>query len=290
MRTLYDIDSFNNWVFEFVKNSEQPFVKSAQEMINYFFDLERLMPDKYGWRYYDVEAFRELINKSNQSPTNINFKYWGDVMRTLEAYGIIIYFRTNEVLRTAIRSLNNQEIVPSAILTRSLLELASTMIENANVFLATINQLPEKENSVFRGDEEFEKLLLRIIWGTRLGDDIPEHLKQKNILSILERLSKNVNARELLEKYKFLCELAHPNWLGNARFWSEESTPNPDGSITIVIQKKGYSALRQDIIENIIWGIGWSAACVRNGYYILQGTILTLSKKFPGIIQLNSEK
>lgn len=286
MRTVYDIDSFNGWVTKIIKSSEHPFVRSAQEMINYFFDLERQFPDKYGWRYYDVESFKEQVKQNSHASSSLNNTYWRDVTRTLEAYGVITYFRTNEVLRTAIRSLNNQEIVPAAILTRSLLELASTMIENSNIFLATINKLTGQPNAVVIVSEELEKLLLRIVWGTRLGDDIPEHLKQKNILTTLQKLSKNPNTHELIGKYEFLCELAHPNWLGNARFCSEESNTNSDGSITVSIHKRGYSTLRLDIIENIVWGLGWSAACVRNGYHNLQETILTIEQKFPGTLKL----
>lgn len=254
-------------------------------MINSFFDLEKLMPDEYGWRYYDVEAFDKLIYQVNQTPAQINIIYWRDVFRTLEAYSAITCFRANEILRTAIRSLNNHEIVPAAILTRSLLELAATMIENSNLFLLKIRQLPEKESGFIIGNEEFEKLLLKVVWGTRLGKDIPEHLKQKNILTTLQKLSKSPNAKELFGKYEFLCELAHPNWLGNARFFSEESKQNSDGSLTIVVKKKGFSSLRPDIIENIIWGQAWSAASVRTGYHILQETGLTLEQKFPGTIE-----
>ncbi len=40
MNTVQDINSFDEWVLEVIKNSKHLFVKSAQEMIDYFFDLE----------------------------------------------------------------------------------------------------------------------------------------------------------------------------------------------------------------------------------------------------------
>ena len=169
MTKIYDIDSFAPWVTEIAKVSADPFVKSGQEMINYFFELERLLPDKYGWRYYDLDSFRSLNKVKYDGAKDINKTYWLDVVRTLEAYGVITYFRTNEILRTSIRSLNNREIVPSAILARSLLELASSIIENSNLFNKTILALPNVENAVVIGDEAFEALLSRTIWGTRLG-------------------------------------------------------------------------------------------------------------------------
>jgi len=284
MTKIYDIDSFAGWINEITKISGEPFVKSGQEMINYFFELERTLPDNYGWRYYELNSFKELM-KNKKTPNEVNNTYWNDMVRTLEAYGIITYFRTNEILRVAIRSLNNKEIIPAAILTRSLLELASSIIENSNTFLKTAVGLPNKENAIIIEDETFEGLLLRTIWGTRLGQDIPEHLKQKNILTIIQKLSKNPNASQLLNKYEFLCELAHPNVIGNTRFWSDDTKINKDGSVTIVVQKRGYSDSKMEIIENIIWGLGWSATCIRNGYHILQETILEIEKKFPGTLK-----
>ena len=100
--------------------------------------------------------------------------------------------------------------------------------------------MPKDDIGVIIMDEKFEKLLNKTIWVTRYGKEIPEYLKQKNILTIIQKLSKHPDAKELLTKYEFLCELAHPNVIGNARFWSDESHINEDGSTTIIIQKNGY--------------------------------------------------
>jgi hypothetical protein len=286
MNTVYDINSFDEWILKVINKSEHPFVKSAQEAINYFFDLEKKLPEKYGWRYYDVKAFNELVKKNiNATPDEWNSLYWKDTSRTIEAYSVTLCFRSNEVLRSAIRSLNNKEIVPAATLTRSLLELASTMIENSNTLHKTIKAIPNNKNDIVMISEDVEKLLLRMVWGRRIGNDIPEHLKQKNILTTLQRLSKNKNAKELFGKYEFLCEIAHPNWLGNVRFWSEDTTLNDDGSYTVEIHKKGYSTPNPEIIENIIWGISWSSVCVKNSVLILSETIKMLNEKFEKTIK-----
>lgn len=285
MTKACNINFLAPWLTELIKNSSEPFVKSGEEMIKYFFELERLLPEKYGWRYYDLDSFRVLIERSKKDSHELNRIYWKDVIRTLEAYSIITYYRANEILRVAITSLNNKEIVPAAILARSILELASLMIENANVLYKTITHLLKKRCSIIIGDAEFESMLLRTIWGTRLGKETPEYLKQKNILTIIQKLSKNPNATALFDKYEFLCELAHPNVLGNIRFWSDEFRINTDGSTTLVIQKKGDSGYNEETIENIVWALGWSASCIRNGYHVLQETILEIEKIFSGLLK-----
>jgi hypothetical protein len=73
-----------------------------------------------------------------------------------------------------------------------------------------------------------------MIWGTRLGD--PEgYLKQTNIITVLQKLTKHPNAEELWSGYEYLCELAHPNLIGNARYWSHVERVNEDGSETRVL-------------------------------------------------------
>ena len=279
MRIIDDIVSFSDWVLEIIQSSEHPFVKSAQEMINFFFDLEEKLPKEYGWRKYSTDSFGELLKQCKTTDEG-NSVYWKDISRTIETYSVTLCFRSNEVLRSAIRSLNNKEIVPAAILTRSLLELASTMLENSNILWQTIKQIPKDKTNTIIASEDVAKLLSRMIWGTRLGNDIPEHLKQKNILTTLQSLSKNENAKELLEKYEFLCEIAHPNYLGNVRFWGDDVISNDDGSFTVKIKKKGDSTLKPEIVENIIWGIGWSAECVRNSFLILRHTTKILNDRF----------
>ena len=209
MGIVYDIDSFLPWLTEIINASGQPFVKSAPNMIAYFFQLDKEIPDVVNWRYYDVKAFRDLIENNKVSTSRINNTYWCDVIGIIEAYGMCTYFRTNEILRTSIRSLNRGEITPSAILARSLLELGSTMIENANTFNKTIESLIVKDNTVTMGSLEFEELLLKLIWGTRLIEEIPEYLKQKNILTIIQKVSKHPTASDLIKKYEFLGNILH---------------------------------------------------------------------------------
>lgn len=271
---------FSSWVLSISESSEYPFVKSSPEMINSFFELDKMIPDKYGWRHYDVEAFKKIIEDTHGDPEKINRTYWMDVVRSMEAYSAMTFMRMNEVLRSAIRSLNNKEIVPSAILSRSCLELATSMLDNANLFDRTIAGLPKEKKMIIVADEKFEIMLTKTIWGTRYGDDLPDYLIQRNILTIIQKMSKNANAKELLSKYEFLCELAHPNVIGNARFWSDESYPNSDGSVTIVIQKEGYSNSKREIIENILWALSWSAACVRNGFVLIREVISNVDKYF----------
>ena len=88
-----------------------------------------------------------------------------------------------ELLRAVIHSLNVGEVVTPAVLARALLELAATYLQNANTIEKNFAQLrfPPNTRVVIEG---FEEQVLKMIWGTRLGNPEP-YLKQTNVLTLV---------------------------------------------------------------------------------------------------------
>ena len=76
--------------------------------------------------------------------------------------------------------------------------------------------------------DDLEKTLLRLIHGTRIEGHPPE-LQQKNFLSNTDVISKRHESQWLRRLYDFLCEIAHPNVIGNARYWSNVESTDLDG-------------------------------------------------------------
>jgi hypothetical protein len=70
--------------------------------------------------------------------------------------------------------------------------------------------------------EDLENMLNRAVYGSRLVDK-GDYRRQTNILSIIQSLSKQQGFERVLESYEFLCEIAHPNVMGErsilVRFW-----------------------------------------------------------------------
>jgi hypothetical protein len=100
-------------------------------------------------------------------------------------------------------------------------------------------------------------------------------------LTTLQKITKNPDAAELLPVYEFLCEIAHPNVIGNAVFWAEMMQKNEDGSETILIKRPYNYDRSREILEKILWSLGWSAVCLRNGFHIIHDAIEMLVKRFP---------
>ena len=125
---------------------------------------------------------------------------------------------------------------------------------------------------------ELEEMIVKMIWGTRFGN--PEaHLKQVNILTYIQKLSKNPNAEELIPTYEFLCDVAHPSFIGNTRYWSHIDTVYENGSECRTISKYAGDEPTNQILDKVLWSLGWTAACLRNGFEITKEALSQILKK-----------
>ena len=220
MNEANDYCEYSKWLREVAANAQHPFARDSESMVKYCLDWDTKMPRQYGWRFTDMESFRKQVEGIKDSVDQVNRVYWHDMARNIEAYGVMTFWRGGELLRSAIRSLNVHDILSPAVLSRSLLELSASLIENSNLIRKNVEQIKNSPDSGVIVSDGLEEFLVRIIWGTRLGNP-PEFLKQRNILNCIQRCSKHPAASDLLPVYEFLCEVAHPNVIGNARFWGK---------------------------------------------------------------------
>jgi len=128
---LTGFPQYADWVTDFCSTSKHPFVRDSARMISYCFELEQQLPERYGWRFCDEDALKRRIESAG-SPSELNRIYWLDQARNVEAYAVMTFWRGTELLRPAIRSLNVHEVIAPAVVARSLLELATVFILNAN--------------------------------------------------------------------------------------------------------------------------------------------------------------
>lgn len=163
-----------------------------------------------------------------KNPAERNRIYWIDQARNIEAYSITTFWRGVELLKPAIRSLNTHEVVTSAVLARSLLELSCVFLIHSNNLTKNLSELAFPPDAIVVSSE-LEEMIVKMIWGTRYGDS-EAHVKQSNILAFIQKVSKNPNAASVQDTYDFLCDIAHPSFIGNTRFWSHIQEINPDGS------------------------------------------------------------
>ena len=234
------------------------------------------MPDTYGWRFSNKEVFKQQIAVI-KDPAKLNRIYWTDQARNIEAYSTTTFWRGVELLRPAIRSLNIHEIVASAVLARSLLELSCVFVIYANELEKNLFELTFPPNAVVIS-HELEEMIVKMIWGTRYGN--PEaHIKQSNVIGFIQKVSKNLGAATVQDTYDYLCDIAHPSFIGNTRFWSHIEKINPDGSESRVITRHSAGESTSEIVDKIIWTLGWSSAVLRSSFEIMASGLKRLLDK-----------
>ena len=267
---------YAEWLTNHCERHEDLFIRDSWKMIDYCFQLDLQMPDKYGWRFSSEEALKRQIT-GIKDPAELNRIYWTDQARNIEAYSTTTYWRGVELLKPAIRSLNVHEVVTPAVLARSLLELSCVFLIHANNLEKNLSELTFPPNAVVIS-HELEEMIVKMIWGTRYGNS-EAHIKQTNVLGFIQKVSKKPNAVAVQDTYDYLCDIAHPSFIGNTRFWSHIDRINPDGSESRVIARHSAGESTTEIVDKVIWTLGWCAAVLRNSFEITASGLKKLLDK-----------
>ena len=267
---------YAKWLKDYCKNSSDPIIKDSWDMLEYCFQLDQKVPNEYGWRFSSIDSIKLQVSKA-KDPKEANRIYWLDQARNIEAYSVITFWRGIELIKPTIRSLNVHEIITPAVLVRSLLELCCVYIIHSNNLQKTFSEISFPDGTVVVS-QEVENLIVKMIWGTRYGDP-DDHVKQTNVLGFIKKVSKNPNASTVQDTYDFLCDIAHPSFIGNTRFWSHVKKINSDKSESRVIKRQSSGQMSTKIIDQIVWTLGWCAAVLRNSFEINASSINQLLNK-----------
>ncbi len=273
---MLSFPSLSQHLLEFCAAHEDAYVSSAPQWILDFIGLAGTLPERHAWSLSDVNAFkRQLANV--RSSIEFNRLFWNDQAGNIDAYAIISAWRGVELLNAAIRALNIGDLLAPAVLARSLLELSASYVLHANTIEKQFNQISFPKNQIITS-REFEEYVVKMIWGTRLGDP-EQHYKQTNVLTFIQKLAKNQNASALLQNYEFLCEIAHPNVIGNIRFWSHVKRIDDLGMQTIELSRVAENEQVSEIKSKVIWSLGWSAALMQNSHFMIGKAVGVLRGK-----------
>lgn len=258
----------NEELIEYTKNHKEPFVESANHMISQCLDLDKKTPDDYRWMFSSKESLEQQLKAiTNGDYKRINFIYWNDQASNIEAYCYMTFWRAVELIKSCVNGLNARDTIAPAIAARSLLELSTVFLLNANVLENTFSKITFPDNTVV-SSTKVEELVVKMIWGTRYDNPEP-HLQQTNIMTSLKKLAKNPNAKELMPKYEFLCDIAHPSFIGNTSYWSHVEEVTIDNREKRVISRSTSRSFNAEILDNTIWSLAWSSVCIKNSFEML---------------------
>lgn len=274
------------WLLPAVSSSASPVVRCVNTMLNKAFSIERVLPEPYIWLIHEQETLDKAILNAGTAGS-INAVLWENVGRNVEAFQITSALKGLEVLKATIRSLNLRQFVSSAILARGALEHAAFLTDKVTYILKNFRLLQFRADSVTTSPE-FEQEVIRMTFGTRMEDGEFKNLpRQTNCLNAINRLSKTHHPehQELPKRYAFLCELVHPNVLGNARFWSHEEGTDADGRKRLVMSREAESQLTHEITEHSLWAVSWAAGMIFQAFQDIEEAKITLQEKLLQVFQ-----
>jgi len=112
---------------------------------------------------------------------------------------------------------------------------------------------------------------------------VPEKspLRQTNVVTHIQKLAKFPGYAEIERYYERLCEVAHPNVAGNARFWTDSVKVDSDGSMIRTGAPNVANETVSIVLDDTLWGLAWSSVTIMAGFKILNEQIVTILQAFP---------
>lgn len=273
---------FNQNLINYTESSDDPMIKSVNLILSQFSDLDKQIPSEYHWIYSSVESITEQLNSLDRDDyKKMNSIYWSDQTSNIEAYCYMTLWRAAELIKSCINGLNVKETIVPAIATRSLLEISAAFLLNANTLEKTFSKVEfHSKKIVF--STEVEGLVTKMIWGTRY-EKPEEYLLQTNIMTFLQKVAKHPDANTLMPTYEFLCDIAHPSFIGNTSYWSHIEEITCDNQEKIVMSRLTDRKFNDEILNKTIWSLAWSSECIKNSFEILMQANRELRRKLNAI-------
>jgi hypothetical protein len=276
-----------------LKYSTDLWVKNVAVYTSYLNTLCTKIPKEYKWRFRTAEGFNtEMKDIMPGNVLEVNRLYCRDQLGCCEAYGVLSTWRTVDLARGCIWALARNDVVGAALMARSALENSAQLVDACRSISATLAGESEglangglldpsvdfKQSIVI--SEDFEKLLLKTLYATRLPGS-EEFYSPTNILTIIARISKTPTQDSVLKTYELLCEVAHPNFLGKSIYLQSAQPGNRPGDEWRTIAH-GVGPASLQIIEATVSALSWSCGTNVSAFALLSETLKSvISKIYP---------
>jgi hypothetical protein len=110
--------------------STDPIIRDVQKTLE-LFQFSEVVGTRYSWKYLPDEKFTQIALLL-ADPYKINHIFLSHLTRVIEAFEFVSIWREWELVSSCVASLNNDQLVAAATLSRSLLELTVVYGEAVN--------------------------------------------------------------------------------------------------------------------------------------------------------------
>ncbi len=241
------------------------------------------LPASYGWRFITAENFTTLFHakaEAGASVSELNRLYWRDTLATIEAYTVMSVWRMVDICQAAFSCMEQEAIIPCAILARSALESSVQFVQDARTISASLEQVLKHDlTSGIATSTELEQYLVQTVYASRqTGTD--EIYKSKNILTVLDKIAKVAKDEPIKEEYELLCEVTHPNFLGRSAYLVRAENDRDDGSeLRVIGPENGINT--DALLQSALWALSWAIEAQATSTHLVQGTVADFIAALP---------
>ena len=269
-----------------IQSSDNPFVTNANGMIGRLNALSGVLPNRYRWRYRTTDGFGAEMAEIAAAATDalpVNALYWRDQLSNWAAYSLMNTLRVIDLARSCVWALAREEALCASLLARSALETAAAFVDAARTMSATIRHTGTEQNpgsildptidlrTTVVMSTELEHHSLKTIFASRLPES-DRIYEATNILTIITRISKIRTHEFVLPTYGFLCEVAHPNFLGRT-LYLHGSEPGPREGNEVRTLGPGNGPTWHFLAEPIVAALSWACATQVSAFSLMGETI-----------------
>ncbi|MCG2807321.1 MAG: SEC-C domain-containing protein [Coriobacteriia bacterium] len=249
-------------------------------------ELSRRLDREFHFRETGDDVFAAKFEAVKALPKDrqveaMNSIVWRDTNSLMKAWLLSSTWRILELIDQTVLLLNANGVLGPAVLARSLIELTAVNVYTGSKIrtLVSASELGWSSGLLVATDD-LDQVLRRAMFGTR---KVPEGdpVRQTNVMTRIDKLSKHPGWGQITDWYGDLCEVAHPNVEGNVRFWIDGFIPQPDGSILRRGTPSADNAAVDRVIESTFCVLGWSACNAVAGFGIVNEQIDRIAKRFP---------
>lgn len=266
-------------ILAYAKSAPSALVQNLEKILGDANKLAGILDRKFHYRQMSREVF-EAKAKNSKNIGELNHFYWRDTASTIKAYSLSAVYRLLDLVQQTCLLLNAGGVLGPAILARSQIELATVFILTAAKLRTFVTRASPHWREKRTVSFELEELLGKALHGSRtVPEDSP--YRQTNVLTHIKQLSKSRGFEDVFEYYERLCEVAHPNALGNARFWADGGASQSDGSVLWKGGPRVENTATGQIKDDTLWALAWCASSAIAAFRVADEQIQRISRAFP---------
>ena len=251
--------------------SDDEFARRVNDGLkSYTKELEAVVTSVHTWSFTSSESLLAIMEGKARTGDvkGINKVYWSDLFESIDASRNLFLKRSQPLLQSSVSLLNEGNLISSAPIARSLFELSIWSLQHSATFKKTLTEYsPQADPALHIMDATgLQELALKLIWGTRLKErtDRNKDLSQMHIIDQFKKVAKRDDQKYIEPMYDFLCELCHPNAVGNWLFADTDELDDGKAQVEILITSKQNGAEKINTITHLCGCICWSAMALVN--------------------------